>query len=98
MRPFFQGIILLNPLIDLTNNIKIVTTGSNIYGTESTNVDKFLAVTGLILFGVNNIKYIAKPIITNPICERIFSYIEKILTLYSAADTIKNEKNKANNN
>ena len=88
-------------MVDLTNNIKIVTTGSNIYGTESTNVDKFLAVTGFILFGVNNIKYIAKPIIKiikSPICERIFSYIEKLLTLYSAADTIKNEKNKANNN
>ncbi len=40
---------------DFANNLKIITTGSDIYDSESTNVEKILAVTSFILFGVNNI-------------------------------------------
>lgn len=53
-RSFIQGIVLMIPILAQYNDIKTLTTGENIYGTQSDDLDYILSFIDLYTLAQEN--------------------------------------------
>ena len=63
-RAALSGLVLALPPVGLTNDIKNLTTGKDIYGNEANNLDKALSILGIATFGVSSgLIEVSKPVV-----------------------------------
>ncbi len=89
-RPIIQGLVLSYPILCQVNDIKTLTTNSNIYGTEANDVDKTIAILSLIVWANGCVKQtdIIKPILPT-------NHKEAAMQIISLTNNIHDEINKA---
>ena len=94
LKPLAEGVVLLHPLINITNDAFILTSNHDLYSYDVGAFDKVVAVADLLSFGV--IKTIS---VTNDIIKlgiyaqrtpKAANIINKFTTTYSIGITIKN--------
>ena len=52
--PVAQGAVLLNPIISVINDVKVLTSDEDMYGNEATGVDKAVSAVDIATLGVAN--------------------------------------------
>jgi len=87
--PIIMGLVMLNPLIGLTNDVITLNTGKDIYGNKS---NKYLA--GASLLTLNTGEYLKLTGQGAGIAMKLLDKLSKSFSTYSAGSTIKTEFNK----
>ena len=92
---FLQGAALFNPLVGITNDIKIVSSGTDIYGNQSNIADRFVSGLDAVSFGVaKSFKFVGTGTKMSNGFEKTLNISNLFTTGYSVRSTTKKQMSK----
>ncbi len=75
--PVVQGAVQFNPIISLTNDVKVLASDEDIYGNEAIGLDKSVSMIDIATLGAG-----CKVIKTTDFVSKVSNYVNKITTSY----------------